>query len=137
MLDVAKHLSVSRWVPGSTCNILSPRDRYFSESFCSSTETTFLYRFFHSPNDIEACFIKYNASGVPHFGLFVEIIINALRASLISVLLLLTLIRLISLLQIYFKNHSVALISGFNLFRDRFSLSLLNKVPRVPKCSSA
>ena len=93
--------------------------------------------FFRSPNDIEACFIKYNASGVPHFGLLVEIIINALRASLISVLLLLTLIRLISLLQIYFKNHSVALISGFNLFRDRFSLSLLNKVPRVPKCSSA
>ena len=133
----SKRLSISRWVSGLTCNILSSRDLYLRESFCSSAETSFLYRLFRSPNDIEACFIKYNASGVPHFGLLVEIIINALRASLISVLLLLTLIRLISLLQIYFKNHSVALISGFNLFCDRFSLSLLNKVPRVPKCSSA
>ena len=133
----SKRLSISRWVSGLTCNILSSRELYLRESFCSSAETSFLYRLFRSPNDIEACFIKYNASGVPHFGLFVEIIINALRASLISVLLLLTLIRLISLLQIYFKNHSVALISGFNLFRDRFSLSLLNKVPRVSKCSSA
>ena len=48
-------------------------------------------------HDIEVCFIKYDASGVSRYGPFIEIIINALRASLslFSLLLLLVLIHLI------------------------------------------
>ena len=117
----------------------------------SCTAGAFLYRYLCSSSDIEACFIKYIASGVPHFGPFIKIMINALRASLFNVLLLLFLIRLIvlpprsghalltgvinsnltieviignSLMllapQICLYNHSVAFISGFSLFRDRF-----------------
>ena len=50
-----------------------------------------------SPSDLKVCFIKYDAPVVPHFGPFIKIIINALRASLFSVLLLLILIHLIAL----------------------------------------
>ena len=119
----------------------------------SCTAGAFLYCFLHFPNDYEVYFIKYDASGVSRHEPFIEIIINALRASLslFSVFLLLALIRFIllpsrsghallagiiyvvlaleviigysSMLllpKIYFKNSLVALISGFNLFRERF-----------------
>ena len=49
------------------------------------------------PNDVEVFFIKYDASGVPHFQPFTKTIIDALKVSFISVLLLLVLISLIVL----------------------------------------
>ena len=54
-----------------------------------------MYRFERSPNDIVVRFIKHGTLGVPHVGTFIEIIINALRASRFGVHLLLVLIRLI------------------------------------------
>ena len=59
------------------------------------TAGAFLFRFERSPNDIVVLFIKHGTLGVPLVGRFIEIIINALRASRFSVLLLLVLIRLI------------------------------------------
>ena len=47
----------------------------------SCTAGAFLYRFICFPNDCEVCFIKYDAC-VSRYGSFIEIIIDALRASL-------------------------------------------------------
>ena len=87
----SKHLSVSIWDYSLICNISVsvPETDVCVEVSFSYTSGAFLYRFLRSPDDIEACFIKYDASGVPHFGSFTEIIIYALRASLFSVILLL------------------------------------------------
>ena len=49
------------------------------------------------PNDVEVFFIIYDASGVPHFQPFTKTIIDALKVSFISELLLLVLISLIVL----------------------------------------
>ena len=90
-----------------------------------------------SPNDLKVCFIKYDAPFVPYFGPFIKIIINALRASLFSVLLLLILIRLIALptrtghtlvTGIIYKNLAIELIIEYsinvvgptNLFQEPF-----------------
>ena len=60
-------------------------------------QKSFCITLLRSPNDLKVCFIKYDAPFVPYFGPFIKIIINALRASLFSVLLLLILIHLIAL----------------------------------------
>ena len=60
-------------------------------------QKSFCITLLRSPNDLQVCFIKYDAPVVPHFGPSIKIIINALRASLFSVLLLLILIHLIAL----------------------------------------
>ena len=63
----------------------------------SCAAVAFLYQFLCFPKDYEVCFIKYDASCVPRYGPFIEIIINALKASLslFRVLLLLVLIQFI------------------------------------------
>ena len=59
-------------------------------------QKSFCITLLRSPNDLKVCFIKYDAPAVPHCGPFIKII-NAVRASLFSVLLLLILIHLIAL----------------------------------------
>ena len=76
---------------------LSPRDQCLCESYFFLYFRFFFVSFLSFPNDIEVCFIKYDRSEVPHFWLFIETIITALRASLFSVLLFLDLICLILL----------------------------------------
>ena len=97
VLMASKHSSVSIWESSLICNIsvwVITTDNCVEVSFFY-TAGAFLFRFERSPNDIVVLFIKHDTLGVPLVGRFIEIIINALRASRFSVLLLLVLIRLI------------------------------------------